>query len=567
MAHIGIDLGTSNSAISYWKDGEPILIPNAFGERLTPSVVGVDDNGEIVVGAIAKERLISHPHLTASVFKRHLGTEKKYRFNSLDLTPEELSMFVIRSLKADAEAHLQEEIEEAVISVPAYFNDTQRKSTKRAAELAGLKVERLISEPTAAALAYGLHEVEGEANFLVFDLGGGTYDVSILEFFDGVMEVRSIAGDNFLGGEDFTNMVVAYFLEKQKLDPATLSSQERSALVKQAEMVKRRLGKEKSADMVLETKDGSYSQPIDRQTFDKLIEPLIVRLRKPIDRAMRDASLTPRDLNAVVLIGGASRMPVIKSVISKMIGRLPFSEINPDEAVALGASVQAALKNRESDLKELILTDVCPYTLGIEVAKDMNGSYETGLFSPIIERNSPIPISRVDQFNTISDNQSDLRVEIYQGESRLVKNNVPLGSLAISVPPRPAGHESIDVRFTYDINGILEVECTSVSTGKKVRTVIENNPGSMTEEEIEAQLEKLRDLKIHPRDRSENRLLLARGERLYEEALGDQRRQISELISEFEAVLSGQDEDAVKKAAIHLKERLDRLERWQDYEW
>jgi molecular chaperone HscC len=566
MPTIGIDLGTTNSLVAYWTENGPVIIPNALGSNLTPSVVSIDKNNEILVGEIAKERLITHPNLTASTFKRYMGTEKRYKLGKYSFSAEELSSFVLKSLKADAEAFFGQEVEEAVISVPAYFNDAQRKATKRAAELAGLKVERLISEPTAAAIAYGLHQEQSETKFIVFDLGGGTFDVSILELFEGVMEVRSIAGDNFLGGEDFTNLLVSYFVDSEKINIQSLNSKESSALYKQAEMCKRTLGESNSGKMCFTLNGTYYEKTIDRADFERLAGQLLLRLRHPIERTLRDAELKPNDLDAVILIGGATRMPVIKSVVSRMFGKLPFSNINPDEAVALGAAIQVALKERNQMLNEIILTDVCPYTLGTGVVKHIDKeNYEGGYFLPIIERNTPIPVSRVERLSTVRDNQTTIHIDIYQGENRRVEGNIKLGEIEIKVPPAEAGKELIDVRYTYDINGILEVEVVTISTGEKSRVIIEKNQGSMTPEEIEERLKALKDIKIHPRDKIENRLLIAKGERLYEESLGEKREYIGNLLQRFESVLSRQNEREIKKAADELKEQMEQIEGWFDY--
>lgn len=567
MTTIGIDLGTTNSLVAYWDEDRPAIIPNVLGEHLTPSIVSVDENGDILIGRIAQERLITHPHLTASTFKRFMGTEKKYSLGKLSFSPEELSSFVLKALKEDAEAYLGTPVTEAVISVPAYFNDAQRKSTKRAAEIAGLKVERLISEPTAAAIAYGLHQEKPETKFLVFDLGGGTFDVSILELFEGVMDVKSIAGDNFLGGEDFTELLVSHFLKTHNLDAESLDSKTKSFIYKQAEQSKMVLGREQMATMNVMVNGQTLELRLDRADFEKLAHPLLLRLRKPIERALRDASLSPSDLDAVILIGGATRMPLIKHVIGRMFGRMPYTNINPDETVALGAALQTAFMQRNQALEEIILTDVCPYTLGTSVVQDLgNGHLSSGHFFPIIERNTPIPVSRVERLYTVHDNQRAITVDVYQGESRRVENNLKLGELKINVPPAPAGQQSIDVRYTYDINGILEVEVISVTTGEKKRQVIEQNAGSMSKEEIEARLQELQDIKIHPRDRTENRLLIARGERLYEEALGESREVIALYIKEFESVLQTQHDQEIKKAAAVFKEQLEQLERWMDFQ-
>lgn len=566
MAKIGIDLGTTNSLAAYWAEDGPKIIPNIHGSNITPSVVSVDENNEILIGEVAKERLITHPDLTASVFKRYMGSEKLYKLGKYSFSPEELSSFVLKSLKADAEAFLKEEVLEAVISVPAYFNDTQRKATKQAAELAGLKVERLISEPTAAAIAYGLHQEESETKFIVFDLGGGTFDVSVLELFEGVMEVRAIAGDNFLGGEDFTNLLVSHFVESEKIDINSLDFKAHSLLYKQGEMCKRALSENDVGKMSF-TLDGKlFEKSIDRNAFEKLTSQLILRLRHPIERTMRDAEIKPSELNAIILIGGATRMPVIKSTVSRMFGKLPYTNINPDEAVALGAAIQVALKERNELLNEIILTDVCPYTLGTGVAKQIDrDKYESGYFLPIIERNTPIPVSRVESLSTISDDQTAITIEVYQGENRRVEGNIKLGQLNINVPKSKAGKEQIDVRYTYDINGILEVEVTVVSTAIKNRVIIEKNKGSISQEEIESRLNALKDIKIHPRDKMENRLIIAKWERLYEESLGDRRQFIGNLLQNFESILSRQNEKEIKKATEELKMQIEQFDGWFDY--
>lgn len=562
MITVGIDLGTTNSLVAYWTENGPHIIPNSLGSNLTPSVISLDENGNLLVGQIAKERLVTHPDLSVATFKRYMGTEKKYDLGKYTFTPEELSSFVIRSLKEDAEAYLNDEVTEAVISVPAYFNDAQRKATKRAGELAGLKVERLISEPTAAAIAYGLHQEKSETKFLVFDLGGGTFDVSILELFEGVMEVKSIAGDNFLGGEDFTNLIVNSFIEQSPLKNIELDNKIYSLVYKQAEMCKLELSKDNIGKIRLNYSDNILEKTFSRLDFEKLVNPLMLRLRKPIERALRDADLSPNEMESVILIGGATRMPVIRSAVSRMFGKLPYSNINPDEAVALGAAIQVALKERNSALEEVVLTDVCPYSLGVDVAENLgDGKYESGYFLPIIERNTSIPVSRVEYLSTIRDNQTVINLGIYQGESRRVENNIKLGELNVKLPSGKAGEHSIEVRYTYDINGILEVEVTVKKTGEKSRIIIEKNPGSMTKKEIEDRLNLLSSLKIHPRDRSENRLLVARGERMYEESTGEMRTYISGIIKQFEMILAQQDDHKIKKAATELKEILDELER------
>lgn len=566
MIKIGIDLGTTNSLVSYWTEDDPVIIPNSLGEHLTPSVVSIDDNGDILIGKIAKERQITHPHMSASVFKRNIGTKKIYKLGDKEFLPEELSALILKALKEDAEHYLGIPITEAVISVPAYFNDTQRKVTKRAGELAGLKVERLVTEPTAAALAYGIHNADSEAKVLVFDLGGGTFDVSILEFFDNIMEVRAVAGDNYLGGEDFTDVLVNLFLRHHGLTREAIGENTYSLLKKQAEVSKRAFCENRETTIKCSVNEEILSYDITAEEYEKAVKGLLNRLREPVERALSDSSLKLSDIDSILLVGGATKLPLIRHFISKLFGKLAYININPDEVVALGAAVQAALIGKDAFFKEVILTDVCPYTLGTTVSiKKSHGQFESGHFLPIIERNTVVPVSRVERVYTIYDDQRIINIDILQGESRLSKDNIYLGELNVPVPPRPAGEEAIDIRFTYDINGILEAEVTVISTGIKRSVVIENNPGHMTKEEIAAHIEELSHLKIHPRENHENRLIMARGERLYQEKLGETRQEIGRLLRNFEDVLEKQDLREIKEARQKLKDIFDTIENGEEF--
>lgn len=562
VAIIGIDLGTSNSVVAYWDGKEAKVIKNNLGKTLTPSVISIDEKGDLHVGEIARERLISHPEYSVALFKRDMGTKKRITLGSHTYLPEELSSFVIRKLKEDAECFLKQEVNEAVISVPAYFNDQQRRATKRAAELSGLKVERLISEPTAAALSYGLHNQNEDSNFLVFDLGGGTFDVSILEKFSGVIQVRAIAGDNYLGGEDFTNAIFEYALSSQDLDRSDLTKSEEQILLKQSEKAKRLMNNSVETDFVFTVNNTERKTKLTRQKFEIIIEELALRLRAPILRAMNDAHLSSNEIDAVVLVGGATKMSIIKKLVGKIVGQIPFSVIDPDHTVAIGTAIQAALKERDENLKEIILTDVCPYTLGTEIVKQVeNGHYEDGYYYPIIERNTPIPVSIVRRLYTVVDNQTSIVINVYQGEHRLTKDNLKIGEINVKVPPAPAGEECIDVRYTYDINGILEVEVTTVSTGIKNRIIIDQSSGDLSLEEIESRLQELSSIKIHPRDEEHNKLLISRAERLYEESLGDKRKYIEQLLDRFERVLDTQRTDIIKDVYLQLERELDLMER------
>ncbi|PBQ06208.1 molecular chaperone HscC [Pseudomonas congelans] len=559
---VGIDLGTTNSLVAVWRDGSSELVTNALGETLTPSVVGLDDEGQILVGKAARERLQTHPEKTTALFKRYMGSAQEIRLGSATYRPEELSSLVLKSLKADVERAFGEPVTEAVISVPAYFSDAQRKATRIAGELAGLKVEKLINEPTAAALAYGLHQKEGETSFLVFDLGGGTFDISILELFDGVMEVRASAGDNFLGGEDFDRLLVEHFLTLHR-DERDFPGKEQvtPSLRREAERVRKALGQENSVDFVLRHADREWRKTITQEQISDLFAPLLTRLRAPIERALRDAKIRVADLDEILLVGGTTRMPLIRKLAAGMFGRFPALTLNPDEVVAQGAAIQAALKQRDAALEEVVLTDVCPYTLGIETTQYVFNGYQSGHYLPIIERNSVVPVSRVRTVNTIADNQEHVLLKIFQGESRLVKDNIALGELNIPVPKAKAGEVELDVRFTYDNNGLLEADVRIPMTGENHKLVIENNPGVMTPTEIRERLKVLEALKVHPREQQVNTHLTARLERLYQEYLGEARETIGVWAAQFQRVLETQDDRQINELRKQLEQQADRFER------
>ncbi|MFD2307632.1 molecular chaperone HscC [Enterococcus termitis] len=561
MGIIGIDLGTSNSLVSYW-DGQAVqLIKNHFGEVLTPSVVGIDDNGEILIGAIAKERMISHPQFTAATFKRFMGTDKCYDLGQHSFTPVELSSLILRSLKEDAEAFLKQSCDEVVISVPAYFNSIQREATVEAAKLAGLSVQNLISEPTAAAIAYGFHK-EIDQSILVVDLGGGTFDVSLLEMFEGVMQVEAIAGDNHLGGEDFTQVIVRDYLQKNKLTGIVLSASAQSVLYQKAEQLKHALTTQETASFELLWEEQTYTYHLSQEGYKELCEPLLAKMRQPISRVLNDGRISIQEIDQVILIGGATKNPIVRNYFARLLKTIPYTQINPDEAVGRGAGIQGALKQDRSMVSEMILTDVCGHTLGVESVNQTRDAYIEGVFSPIIERNTTIPVSKVKTFYTLRDNQNCVQFPIYQGENPMVKDNLKIGELEINIPPAPE-NTPIDCRFTYDSNGLLEVLVTD-QNGRSEQLIIESSPGKLTKQQMQDSLKKLNALKIHPKDRAENRLLLARLERLYAETIGVQREQIQALLFHFRNVLEKQDEILTKRVASDVTQQLDELEkgRW-----
>lgn len=559
---IGIDLGTTNSLAAYYTEDGPVIIPNRLGENLTPSVVSIDEDGTVYVGKTAKERMALYPESCASIFKRDMGSDKKYKLSGKNYTAVELSSFVLRSLKEDAEVHLGEEVTEAVISVPAYFNDVRRKATKKAGEMAGLNVERIISEPTAAAIAYGLLQDDKPSKNLVFDLGGGTFDVSILDYYHPVLEVRAVAGDNYLGGEDFTNVIEKIFFEKnQKLKREDLSPKELEYIHREAEKAKIALSDEDSVVMSCHFGEDLYEASISVSQFERNCEELFERIRIPVRRALSDAMLKISDINKIVLVGGATKQASVRSFVRKIFRTFPDTSINPDEAVALGAAIQGAIKERNKAIKEIIMTDVCSFTLGTSVTVDLGDHHlEGGHYCPILERNTVIPASRTERLYTVNDNQERIKIDILQGESRIAKNNLLLGVLEISVPKAKAGEEAVDVTYTYDINSILEVEVKSVSTGKKERCIIKGQYTEMTDEEIEARLKELSYLKIAPRDQEENKLVLLRLERLYEESLGNDRQILEQAVNKFEKALNTQDKRLIEQERKKLVEFMDEWE-------
>jgi molecular chaperone HscC len=562
---VGIDLGTTNSAIGVWRDGRAELIPNSLGSFLTPSAVSIGNEGDILVGLPARERQVSHPSLTATVFKRYMGSGRVTKLGKQRFLPEDLSALVLRSLKADAERHLGEPVTQAVITVPAYFNDRQRKATKRAGQLAGLTVERLLNEPTAAALAYGIHQKEAQSRFLVFDLGGGTFDVSVLELFEGVVEVRASTGDNRLGGEDFNGVLIELFNRRHRETLGEVTSDDTSPLYQrvrdQAERCRRALSSQQQAQMRVVWNEAVFELQVTSEEFEKASEGLLERLRSPVMRALQDGQVHSEMLDEIILVGGATRMGIVRRAVTKMFGRFPAAQLNPDEAVALGAAVQAGLKARDAALREVVLTDVCPYTLGVETSETLpSGNLQKGLFTPIIERNTVIPASRERSFTTVHDGQMAVKMNVYQGESRKVSDNVHLGALEIPVPPKKARDVEVSCRFTYDINGILEIDLHVPLTGERRELVLVDDCDAISPEDLQRRRQALQALKVHPREDHVNIAVLARLDRCFEQSLGERREMIGRWISEFMALLEGQNPRTIADARKKFSATLDTLE-------
>ena len=559
---IGIDLGTTNSAVGVFRDGKPALIPNALGDLLTPSAVSLDDGGRLLVGLPARERASTHPQLTAQAFKRWIGTDRRITLGRREFRAEELSALVLHSLKADAQAHLGCAVSEAIITVPAYFNEAQRRATRTAGELAGLKVERLLNEPTAAGLAYGIAERPEQSTFLVFDLGGGTFDVSVLEHFEGVIEVRASAGDTRLGGEDFVDVIGGLLAHKAGLADSDARDAwlQRRAWWRAAEQAKRDLGQADSTVVTLEFDGAQKALMLTRDEFEAASAELCQRIRRPIERALRDAQIDAQALQEVVLVGGASRMPMVRQLVTRLFHRLPLRTIDPDLAIAQGAAVQAGLKARDAALQDVVLTDVMPFSLGIVATEKIGERLIGDRFSPIIERNTPVPVSRVRSFFTIADQQRELVADVRQGESPVGSENLGLGTVSIDVPPRPAGQVQVDVRFSYDVNGLLEVDVQERESGAMRNLVIKSAGAQMSPAEVQAALAKLAALKRHPRDEEENRYLIERAKRLYADRLGDERHALQHWLTQFEAVLERQDVHAIRHARTQFRDALDSLD-------
>ncbi len=557
---VGIDLGTTHSLVSVWTDDGPRLIPNALGSVLTPSVVALDDAGHVLVGEAARERLRSHPRQAVSAFKRYMGADRVSALGERSFRPEELSALVLKSLLADVEAETGEHVSEAVISVPAYFSDAQRKATRNAGTLAGIQVERLVNEPTAAALAYGLEQRDAESRFLVIDLGGGTFDVSILELFEQVMEVHATAGDNFLGGEDFVEVLANACLADLGIGKSGLSLADCVELHARMERLKRQLS-QGAASTEVNLAGSSHAWQIDETRFEHLAAPLLARMRAPIERALRDARLGAADLDEIILVGGASRMPMVTRLVTRMFGRLPLRHVNPDEAIARGAAVMAGLKGRAAALGEVVMTDVCPYTLGIETSQKLpSGHLQTGVYSPIIERNTVVPVSRAGVYNPLGDFQTVLKLRVFQGESVQVASNVFLGELEVPLPAAKAAEMPVEVRFTYDVNGLIEVEATVLSSKARHQLTIQQNPGLLTPAQIAERLAALQHLKVHPRHDQANLAIIARAERLYEERSGEQRQQIAQWLMAFRGELESQEPLRVRAAQKRMQELLAQAE-------
>ncbi len=556
MAIIGIDLGTTNSLVCVCQDGQVRLVPNSLGQVLTPSVVNVEANGEICVGAVAKERLVTHPSDTAASFKRYMGTEKVFTLAKRSFTPQELSSFVLRQLKEDAERFLGEEVTEAVISVPAYFNDHQRYATREAGRLAGMQVERLINEPSAAALAASRLSGQEEGSYLVFDLGGGTLDVSVVDYFENVIEIIAVSGDNHLGGNDFDEVIARRYCEAVGIIYEELEEHEKASLLRLSEKCKKELTARKEAVLIFGPEGQAFT--FTNMLLAESCQNLFDRISQAIKNVLRDSRRTIDEIDEVVLVGGSSRMPVIFLFLQTFLGKSPCMIGSPDEIVAAGVGTYAGIKERKQEIRDLVLTDSCPFTLGTNVAN--HSDHARPIMSPIIERNSILPSSKIGYYTNAYDGQSHISIGIYQGESYYCEDNIELGKIEMDILPVRKGEAMIEVRFTYDINGILEVEVTDRYQNKTERAVVTSRNFRLSEQELEQRLKELNTYKLASSGGIRTRLVLARGERLFAQLLGDERREIVEVMQRLEKIMNEQNDQKIANSLREAEAVFDRLE-------
>lgn len=540
------------------------MIPGPGGALLLPSAVAADQAGRILVGAAAAARIARLPGCGARFFKRDLGTDRTWTFGGRTWTAIELSAVILKEARAWAEAALATPVRRAVITVPAYFQEPQRAATAEAATLAGLEVVRMVNEPTAAAIAHGVVDPERERRVAVLDLGGGTFDVTLLDIFDGVIEVVGTGGDGRLGGEDFTDALWAWACRRAGLPAPGDQPGPLQALLREAcdevrkELSARDLVRLGLPDPAHESWTPLRTEVLTRPAFAQIVQPLLERVGSCVRDTLRAAGRTARDIDEVVLAGGATRMPVVREVMAGILGRAPVEGPDPDLAIALGAALQGGLVTRHAALREVVVTDVLAHSLGVEVSRQADDRWLDGYFLPILHRNTTLPARRVERLWTMSPRQTEVRLRVYAGEHRYVRENRLLGAFAVKdLPPDPeGGNRGVDVSFAHDLNGLLEVEATPVGAGKPVAVVIEQQAGRLTPAERAKALVALAKLKVLPRDLLPNRLILEEALTRHARLRAEQRQLLDGPLLRFEAALEGQDPAVIAAAAAALREAL-----------